>query len=115
MSKIINLPSGETATLRDPRELKQKDRAKLYEVDVDGSVGSGMAMMDRLISVLVTEWSFDLIIPSIKLEMLGELSIADYDALMAEAEGAMKILFPSLNKTEATEADPKAPTAKSND
>jgi hypothetical protein len=115
MSKIVNLPSGETATLRDPKSLKQKDRAKLYEVDVDGSVKSGMAMMDRLVATLIEEWSFDLILPSIKLEMLGELSIADYDALSAEAEGAMGVLFPSLAKTEAAEADPKAPTAKSND
>ena len=114
MSRIINLPSGNTATLRDPKTLKQKDRAKLYEEDVDGSVKSGMAMMGRLISVLVEEWSFDLLLPSIKLEMLGELSIADYDALTEEAEGAMSVLFPALAKTEAAEADPKAPTAKSN-
>lgn len=114
MSRIINLPSGATATLRDPRELKQKDRAKLYEEDVDGSVKSGMAMMARLISVLVEEWSFDLMLPSVKLEMLGELSIADYDALSEEAEGAMSVLFPALSKTEAAEADPKAPTGKSN-
>lgn len=115
MSRIINLPSGETATLRDPRELKQKDRAKLYSVDVDGSISSGMAMMDRLISILVEEWSFDLIPPSIKLENLGELSLADYDVLQKEADGAMKVLFPALAQTEESEADPKAPTAKSKD
>jgi hypothetical protein len=114
MSRIINLPSGATATLRDPKTLKQKDRAKLYEEDIDGSVKSGMAMMARLISVLVEEWSFDLIPPSVKIDSLGELSIADYDVLVEEAEAAMSVLFPALTKTEAAEADPKAPTAKSN-
>jgi hypothetical protein len=114
MSRIINLPSGNTATLRDPKTLKQKDRAKLYEVEVDGSVKSGMAMMDRLIAVLIEEWSFDLILPAVRIEMLGELDIADYDFLSAEAEKAMAVLFPALAKTEAADADPKAPIAKSN-
>lgn len=112
MSRIINLPSGETATLRDPKTLKQKDRAKLYSVEADGSVAAGMAMMSNLIAILVEEWSFDLIPPSVKVDSLGELSIADYDTLMDAANEAMPVLFPQLSQTEVSEADPKAPTVK---
>lgn len=115
MSRIINLPSGATATLKDPRELKQKDRKRTY-VDTKGepSLASGLAMMDNLIAVLIEEWSFDLIIPSVKLESLDELSTADYDMLQAEAEEALPLLFPRLSKSVENEADPKATTADSN-
>jgi hypothetical protein len=87
MSKIINLPSGNTATIKDPRSLKQKDRKRtIVETNGGATLASGMAMMDNLIAVLVEEWSFDLIIPSIKIESLDELATADYDALQEEAE-----------------------------
>jgi hypothetical protein len=105
LSKIVNLPSGATATIRDPKTLKQKDRAKLYVTDTTTSdVANGVKVMDNLIAVLIEEWSFDLIPPSVKIESLGELSIADYDALQAEAEKAMPVLFPSLH---TGDSDPK--------
>ena len=114
MSKIINLPSGKSATLRDPRELKQKDRKKLYSTEADGTVAGGMNMMDNLLSILIEEWTFDLIPPSVKIDSLGELSIADYDVLMEAANEALPVLFPKTAATEETEADPKAPTGNSN-
>jgi hypothetical protein len=114
MSKIINLPSGATATIKDPRSLKQKDRKRTY-VDTKGepTMASGIAMMDNLIAVLIEEWSFDLIIPSVRLESLDELDIADYDMLQEEAEAALPLLFPRINKSVENEADPKASTDNS--
>jgi hypothetical protein len=116
MSKQIALPSGATATLRDPSSLKQKDRAKLYdglEGDVT-SISSGMQIVTRLISILVEDWSFELIIPSVKEESLGELSIADFDFLSEQAQGAMSVLFPQLAKTVDGDSNPKATTENFN-
>lgn len=116
MSKIINLPSGNTATIKDPRSLKQRDRKKtMVETNGNATLASGMAMMDNLIAVLVEEWSFDLILPSIKVESLDDLDTADYDALQEEAEAALPLLWPRLNKTLENEADPKATTDSSKD
>lgn len=115
MSKIINLPSGATATLRDPRSLKHKDRRQIIGgVSVEKTVSNGYELIDNMIAVLVEEWSLDLLPPSVKMDSLGELSIPDYDALQKEAEEAMGALFPQLAKTDQTEADPKATTGSSN-
>jgi hypothetical protein len=111
MSRIINLPSGQTATLRDPKTLKQKDRARIFKA---GANGDGMDIMDTLISILVEEWSFDLILPSVKIEMLGELDIPDYDLLVKEAESAQNVLFPDLSQPLGKDVDPKAATPNFN-
>lgn len=108
MSKTISLPSGATATLRDPQTFKQKDRRKLYaSMDGTSTVENGVNMFDNLIALLVEEWTLDLVPPTIKIDSLGELSIADYDALQAEAKDAMTVLFPQLQEQSD---DPKAPT-----
>jgi hypothetical protein len=41
--------------------------------------------------------------------------MADYDVLAEEAGKAQKMLFPSLAKTEETEADPESPFGNAND
>ena len=64
--------------------------------------------------MLVEDWSFDLIIPAIKIDNLDELEMKDYDALVEETKDAQKFLFPNLADTDENEADPKAPTANSN-
>jgi hypothetical protein len=114
MSKIINLPSGATATIRDPRTLKQKDRQKvLVSVNAENNVAAAVSFTDSAIAILVEEWSFDLIPPAVKIESLGELTIADYDALAEAANEGIQFLFPQLRATAETEADPKATTANS--
>jgi hypothetical protein len=117
MSNIITLPSGNTVTLRDAKEFKQKDRVKIYDgtpTDQLETLSGGMALIDRILAVLIEEWSFDLIPPSIKIESLGELSIRDYDRLTDEAQNALSALFPQLkNDDPAIEADPKAITENS--
>lgn len=112
MSRIINLPSGQTATLRDPRSMKQKDRKALFVKDDEATP---LTMVDRMIALLIEEWSFDLLPPSVKIETLDELDIADYDMLQQQAEEALPLLFPRLGKTPETEADPKAITGDSKD
>jgi hypothetical protein len=112
MSKLIKLPSGATVTLRDPATLKQKDRMKVYRnADASETVTNGMALLDNFIAVMVEEWSFDLLPPSVKPESLGELSIVDYDTLRIEVEKSLPALFPSLSKNAENVDDPKVLTA----
>jgi hypothetical protein len=118
MSKEIKLPSGATVKIRDLNTLKQKDRMRLFpenESQEGNPAYRGYKMFDNTIAVIVEDWSFDLVIPSIKSEILGELDVADYDALTEEAKIALEVLFPKTSKTIEAEADPKAPTVNSND
>lgn len=118
MSKEIKLPSGATVKIRDLSTLKQKDRMRLFpenESQEGNPAYRGYKMFDNTIAVIVEDWSFDLVIPSIKSDILGELDVADYDALTEEAKIALEVLFPKTSKTLEAEADPKAPTDNSND
>lgn len=114
MSKIITLPSGATAKLRDPETLLIKDRNKVMALAGEQSteVTQSIAMVDGLISVMVIEWSFDLIPPAIRLASLGDLTPRDYQVLSEEALKAQDYLFP--NMTEDKSDDPKVITANSN-
>jgi hypothetical protein len=115
MSKTITLPSGNTVTLRDPSELRVKDRKKVLAA-ATGQEGllQSMSMLDGLMSILIEKWSFDLIIPSIVLTSLDELTMPDYDAIAAEVTTAQDSLFPALNQTAETEANPDSPFVNSN-
>ena len=117
MSEKIELPSGGWVQLRDPKSLKHGDRAKLYK-GVDSSMSEaerGILMSDRIIAVLIEDWSFDLLIPSVRFESIGEMDIPDYDLVAEHAQEATLVLFPQLRKTVENEADPKVPTADFND
>ena len=115
MSQVITLPSGNTVTLRDPSTLRVKDRKKVFQA-ANGQEGilQAMSMVDGLIAVLVESWSFDLIIPSVHIASIDELTMADYDALAVYISEAQDALFPSLNKTLESEANPDSPFDKSN-
>jgi hypothetical protein len=117
MSKKVTLPSGATATLKDYSLLKVKDRkAVLKSTEVEGGdLTKSMALQDALIAMLVEEWSFDLPIPSVKVDSLDELSPTDFDALVEETKEAQKSLFPNIVDTVENEADPKALTGNSKD
>lgn len=117
MSNKITLPSGATVTLKDAATLKQRDRAKIYPL-LSGeqvSIAATAVLTDTLLALIITDWSLDLLIPDVQIESLGELDIADYDALAAHAEPALIALFPSLAKTIQNEQDPKVTTASSSD
>lgn len=116
MSKQLKLPSGATATIKDPKTLKVKDRKRVLKAsEVDGGeLSKAMALSDALIAMLIEDWSFDLVIPAIKLDTLDELDMADYDALVECTKEAQEVLFPTLAKTDENENNPKATTADSN-
>jgi hypothetical protein len=113
MANTIKLPSGNTVSLKDTSALKVGDRIRLNKAtdQEEGDLAKAMGLGDALIAMMIEEWSFDLILPSIRMESLDELSMADYDALTEATKGAQNSLFPSLADTPANEADPKAPTA----
>ena len=115
-SKKITLPSGATVTIKDPANLRVKDRNRVIKAGdgLSGDIAKGLAFSEALIATIVEDWSYDLIIPSVKAESLEELEIADYDALVKASEEISAVLFPTLAKTDENEQDPKAPTESSN-
>ena len=117
MEKNITLPSGATVKFKDPSLLRVKDRKKVMKAadSETGDLGKALALGESIIAMLVEEWSFDLLIPSIKIESIEELEMADYDALVEATADANKVLFPSLAKNDKNEADPKAITDNSKD
>lgn len=116
MSKQIKLPSGNTVKLKDPKELRVKDRKRVIKTtdSYEGDLSKAMALGEALVAMLIEEWSFDLLIPSVKIESLEELEMADYDFLVEQTKEAQKALFPSLTESDDNAADPKATTADSN-
>lgn len=113
MSKEITLPSGNTVKLRDPKTLLIKDRNKvLATANEQEGLMQSVALQNGLIAVMVSEWSYDLIPPSVRLNSLDELSPLDYDAIAKECLVAQDYLFPSI--TDGDIDNPKANTANSN-
>jgi len=113
--KTITLPSGATVTFRDPKTLRVKDRRKvLANASKEEGLMQALSIVDGLIAILVKEWSFEFPPPSIKISVLGELTMPDYDMLSEEAGKAQEILFPNLTKSDATESDPDSPFGDSN-
>ena len=105
MAKVITLPSGNTVTLRDPKTLRVKDRTKVFEAAAnDEGALAALSMTNGLIAVMVQEWSFDLIIPSVSIKSLQELEIPDYDKIAIEVNKAQSILFPDFTNDEDTDS-----------
>jgi len=119
LAKVVKLPSGNTVTLRDPKSLTHGDRKKILASTreaKDWSIAErGFAMNDALLAIIIDEWSFELLPPSVRVESIDELAPDDYDALSVEADKAMAVLFPSLVQTDEADADPKATIENSND
>ena len=113
MAKTLKLPSGNTVTLKDLSALKVGDRKKVIRAtdQQEGDLSKAMALGDALIAMMIEEWSFDLMLPSVRLETLDELSMADYDALTEATKDVQNSLFPTLATTTVNGADPKAPSA----
>lgn len=117
MSKQVSLPSGATVTLRDPKTIRHKDRKRLFKTldeTGEGEMSRVFAMGDALIILLVQSWSIEAPVPSVSVDSLDEMEIADYDALVEHTKELQKVLFPSLNDTVENQQDPKAPTENSN-
>ena len=59
--------------------------------------------------MMISEWSFDLLPPSVRLESLDDLEIPDYDKLAELIQDVTKILYPRLSETEETKKDVESP------
>jgi hypothetical protein len=117
-SKKVKLPkSGAEVVLRDPAELRVKDRKKIYAnaSKQDEGIMQALSFTDGLIAVLVESWTLDLLLPSVRISILDELEMPDYDFLVEQTKEAQKILFPKITQTEESEKDPESPFADSND
>lgn len=116
MSKTVVLPvSGATVVLRDAESLKVKDRNRVMRSigDAEG-LAAGLSMADGLLAVLIESWSLDLMIPSVSIDSLGEMEMADYDLLLEEARSAIKVLFPQFGDTMEAQQNPDSPTVAFN-
>jgi hypothetical protein len=115
MSKKINLTSGATVTIKDAGDLKVKDRNRIMRAgDKDTSAEKGIAIGNALLSTIIEEWSYDLLIPSVKEESIEELPIKDYVELMKLTEDLTKDLFPDLADTDKNRTNPDSPLDGSN-
>lgn len=116
-SNKITLPSGAWVVLRDPSTIRVGDRKRVMAAadKADGETGKALAIGDAVIAMLIDEWSFDMIIPRIRVESLDEMSIPDYDALAEHTREAQNYLFPQLTETPETAANPDSPFDNSND
>ena len=116
--KEITLPkSGAKVILKDPEALRVKDRKAIYKnaSKEDEGIMQALSFADGLIAILVESWDLDLLLPSIKISVLDELEMADYDFLTEQTKEAQKVLFPKLDKTDETEKDTESPFGNSND
>jgi len=110
MSKKITLPSGATVTIKDATELKVKDRNRIMRAgDAESQAEKGIAISNALLAAIIEDWSLDLLIPSVKIDSIEELSIPDYTALMKETDHLTTELFPSLNDTDENRLNPDSP------
>jgi hypothetical protein len=118
MAKVISLPSGNKVTVKDPADFTVKDRKfVLKDVSEDelDQISDLLNVLERVVVVLITDWTFDLIPPNIKPESLDELKTSDYDPILVEAKDALKFIMPNFGASESSLDDPKAVTAGSED
>jgi hypothetical protein len=83
--------------------------------DGELSAKKGIAIGNALLTTIIEDWSYEMLIPSIKEDSIEELPIPDYVALMKETESLTKDLFPEITETMENAQDPKAITEDSND
>jgi hypothetical protein len=110
MSNKITLPSGATVTIKDTASLKVKDRNRIMRAGDKGTDAErGIAIGNALLAIIIDDWSYDLIVPSVKEDSIEELPIKDYVALMKETEDLVKDLFPDLKDTDENRQNPDSP------
>ena len=115
MSKKITLTSGATVTIKDAADLKVKDRNRIMRAgDKDTSAEKGIAIGNALLSAIIEDWSYDLLVPSVKEDSIEELPIKDYVELMKQTEDLTKDLFPDLADNDKNKLNPDSPLDGSN-
>lgn len=117
----IDLPSGGWVVYRDPTDLrgKHKERVMRNIKTLDSPGGFRVDMVTGTICMLIEAWGDIPYLPDAPLPcdepgILGELKLADYDALYAAAEPAVDLLFPSRAKPEDADT-PGSPTGPASD
>lgn len=117
----VDLPSGGWAELKDPREVRTKDRRRaLSGVDMDGSkVLMAMDMLSGMAVLLVDKWTVPYapfnggVRQGLTFEDIDELIPGDTDALTAACQPAQRLLFPEMPTIDNTK--PGSPTQPASD
>lgn len=117
MSERHSMPSGNWIELRDWRELRRgdKQRALSAVTDFDHVIAAGYAMANGLLTLLITNWSYQLPIPSQSPQSLELLPLEDDDPIMELVQPVIRALFPPKADAAdpAQQADPASPTGPS--
>lgn len=108
MSERHPMPSGNWIELRDWRELRRGDKKKAMSAitDLDHAIATAYQMTDALLVMLVTNWSYQLPLPSQSPSSVDLLPIEDDDALMKLIQPAMT----GLTGTKPDSSDPEQAT-----
>lgn len=115
MSKKLTLPSGATVTIKDGSELKVRDRNRIMRAgDKASDADRGISIGNALLIAIIEDWSYDLLIPSVKEDTIEDLPIPDYIALMKETDNLTKGLFPDVTDTDENRLNPDSPLGNSN-
>lgn len=110
MSKQIKLPSGATVTIKEGSELRVKDRNVMMRANaIENKAERGIALGNAMLAVVIEDWSFDFIIPSVKEDSIEKLSIPDYLSLMKQTEDLTKEIFPEVADTDENRLNPDSP------
>lgn len=115
MSRIVELPSGATATLKDPDDVTWADREDVlsyFEGDLGNAIANGgrpklgggmlVRFQRALITIAVESWTcvdrqgIALPIPKVDGKVLRSLSARDGAKLYDEARGLKDLVFPDF-------------------
>lgn len=117
MTDRHTMPSGNWIELRDWRELRRGDKKRAMSgiTDVERVIAAGYEMTDGLLTVLISNWSYELPLPSQSPQSLDLLPFEDDGALMELVAPAMKALAPQApdGTQEEQASDPQSPTGPS--
>lgn len=109
--KRVELPSGGYAVLRDPQSVTARERKPL-ETDMARAYKTGnvdeLNFADRLVALMVKEWSLPSGVPSGDVEALGDLPGWDLDALRVAVQDPATSPFLAVADSKP---DPKGPTS----
>ncbi|MCX5209819.1 hypothetical protein OG689_11035 [Kitasatospora sp. NBC_00240] len=117
MSERHPMPSGNWIELRDWRDLRRGDKKRALSAvsDIDRVISAGYEMADGLLTLLVTNWSYELPLPSASPQSLELLPLEDDAAVMEIVQPVIRALFPPKADPAdgAQQSDPASPTAPS--
>lgn len=115
----VALPSGGHVVFRDPAQLRAKDKKYVIRsiTDEGGRWSRTVDATEGTVCMLVEKWTIPYLpaapLPRDMPEILGELTIPDYDKLIEAATPAVGLLFPSDSADDADK--PGSPTVPAGD